>query len=164
MNTRPYHQSADQRERERLLRNDRANTFAGRAQAEADEIQGRWAQEHKATVIGTSDATAQYPKLPSGPWADPVQIPPEPALGFSVEDHEPVGTIPEVQASIDAIGDPATGSHQPAPSPRHDERGFVGSPLAGADERSIVCDPSDDDVEPVAPANPTPKPKPTETR
>src|SRR6516162_6405898 len=96
---RPYHQDLDQRERERLLRNDlRANTFAGRAQAEADEIQGRWAQEHKAAVIGAGPV--EYPRLPENSWThDPV--PPEGPLGVSVEDHEPVGEPREILASLD---------------------------------------------------------------
>jgi hypothetical protein len=159
MNTithRPYHQSADQREREAILRNNRANTFAGRAQAEADEIQGRWAQEHKAAVIGTGPV--EYPRLPENSWThDPV--PPEGPLGVSVEDHEPVGEPEEVRASLETIGDPATGSHQPASAPRHDERGFVGSPLgAAAVAPSEVPASSSPDVERAA-ANPTPKPR-----
>ena len=68
------------------------------------ENTGRHAKPN--TVIGV-DALS-YPRLPSGPWADPVQIPPEEPLGFSVEDHEPVGTIPEVQASIKELGDAGT--------------------------------------------------------
>jgi hypothetical protein len=125
MNTRPYHQNSGQRERERLLRNDRANTFAGRAQAEADEIQGRWAQEHKAAVIGTGPV--QYPRLPESSWVnDPV--PPEEPLGLDVNAVEPCGE----KFEIEELGDPATGSHQPASAPRHDERGFVGPPLAAA--------------------------------
>jgi hypothetical protein len=147
MNTthRPYRQDADQREREAILKNDRANTFAGRAQAEADEIQGRWAQEHKATVIGTGPVV--YPRLPENSWThDPTGF--EPSLGIDVNAVEPCGE----KFEIEAMATSTTGSHQPAP-PRHDERGSVGSPLAGADERSIVCDPSDDDVEPTAPAS-----------
>jgi hypothetical protein len=142
MNTithRPYHQDADQRERERILRNDRANTFAGRAQAEADDVRGRWAQEHKATVIGAGPV--EYPRLPENSWThDPV--PPEGPVGVSVEDLEPVGEPREILASLETIGDPTTGSHQPASSPRHDERGFVGPPLAGAKANASVDDPS----------------------
>jgi hypothetical protein len=97
---RPYRQDATQREREEVLRNDqRANTFAGRAISEADDVRGRWAEINKSNVVGATP-TVDYPRLPSGPWADPVQVPPEPSLGFSVEDHEPVGTIQEIEASL----------------------------------------------------------------
>jgi hypothetical protein len=151
--TRSYRNDTSQRERAELLRNDlRANTFAGRAQAEADEIQGRWAQEHKATVIGAGPV--QYPMAAPNWSVDPVG--PEPSLGFSVDQHEAVGEYREVQASPEPIGDPTTGSHQPAP-PRHDERGSVGPPLAAADVPSEVpC--FSPDVERAA-AIPT-KPKP----
>src|SRR6516162_6063265 len=96
---RPYHQDLDQRERERLLRNDlRANTFAGRAQAEADEIQGRWAQEHKATVIGAGPV--EYPRLPENSWTnDPTGV--EPPLNIDVNTVEPCGE----KFEIEAIGD-----------------------------------------------------------
>jgi hypothetical protein len=143
MNTithRPVRTDITMKEKEAVLRNDQrvASTFQSRAQAEADDVRGRWAQEHKATVIGTSDATAQYPKLPSGPWADPVQIPPEEPLGYDISEAPIVGEPHEIAASIDALGDPATGSHQPASAPRHDERGFVGPTLAAADVPSEV--------------------------
>jgi hypothetical protein len=94
---RPVRTDADQRERERILRNDvRAATYAGRAEAEADEIQGRFAAIEKATVIGTG--VSDYPRLPETNWThDPV--PPEAPLGLSVEDHEPVGEVGEIAAS-----------------------------------------------------------------
>jgi hypothetical protein len=125
MNTithRPVRTDITMKEKEAVLRNDqRANTFAGRAQAEADEIQGRWAQEHKATVIGAGPV--QYPRLPENSWTnDPTGV--EPSLGIDVNTVEPCGE----KFEIDAIGDPTTGSHQPAP-PRHDERGSVGPPF-----------------------------------
>jgi hypothetical protein len=74
-----------------------------------------------SAVIGIG--APEYPRLPSGPWADPVQIPPEEPLGFSVEDHEPVGTIPEIQASI---GDPAAKPEEINPS-HFPASGAVGS-------------------------------------
>jgi hypothetical protein len=136
MNTthRPYHQSADQREREAILRNDRANTFAGRAQAEADDVRGRWAQINKFDVVGATP-TPQYPAGPN--WSvDPTGL--EPPLGIDVNAVEPCGE----KFEIDAMATSATGSHQPASAPRHDERGFVGSPLAGAKANASVDDPS----------------------
>jgi hypothetical protein len=99
-----YRNNASQKERAEVLRNDaRANTFAGRASAEADEIRGRFAQEHKATVIG-SDGAPNYPRLPETNWVnDPV--PPEEPLGFSVEAHEPVGEVGEIAKSLDGTAD-----------------------------------------------------------
>jgi hypothetical protein len=142
---RPYHQNSDQREREAVMRNDRANTFAGRASAEADEIQGRWAQEHKATVIGTGPV--EYPRLPENSWTnDPTGV--EPPLNYSVEAHEPVGEYREVQASIEELGD--------------GEAVARSSPLAAAvAPLEVPC--FSPDVKRAA-AIPHPKPKPTETR
>jgi len=91
--TRPYHQSASQSERERILRND---TFQSRAQAEADEIRGRFSQIEKSNVVGATPT----PPYPAGPnWSvDPV--PPEPPLGVPIDTHEPVGEFREVEASL----------------------------------------------------------------
>jgi hypothetical protein len=99
-----FNNTASQAERERELRNDQrvraGHTFQSRAIAEADEIQGRFAEINKSNVVGSQQAV-HYPRLPSGPWADPVQVPPEEPLGFSVEAMEPVGTIQEIEASLD---------------------------------------------------------------
>jgi hypothetical protein len=93
-----YRNKATQREREEVLRNDRANTYAGRAQAEADEIQGRFSQREKATVIGIG--AIEYPQLPENSWTnDPV--PPEEPLGIDVNYVEAVGEKFEVDASLD---------------------------------------------------------------
>ena len=141
MNTRPYHQNSDQREREAVLRND---TFQSRAQAEADDVRGRWAQEHKATVTGTGPV--QYPRLPESSWVnDPV--PPEQPLGLDINTVEAVGTIPEIQASIEELGDAATEAVRVGPQ--------SASPLAAADVPSEVPA-SPADVERAA-AIPTPK-------
>jgi hypothetical protein len=125
MNTtthRPYHQNADQREREQILRNDlRANTFAGRAQAEADDVRGRWAQINKSDVVGATP-TPQYPAGPN--WSvDPTGV--EPPLGFDVNQIEAVGEYREVQASIEKLGDVTEAVAQ-------------SSPLAAADVPSEV--------------------------
>jgi hypothetical protein len=106
--TRPYHQPATQRKRAEVLRND---TFQSRAQAEADEVRGRFAQHEKSEVIGTA-ASVQYPALPtSSPWHDTV-VPPEEPLGFAIDTQEPVGEYGEIQASLaNAL---ATASENPA--------------------------------------------------
>jgi hypothetical protein len=95
-----YRNKSSQQEREAILKNDRANTFAGRAQAEADDVRGRWAQEHKATVIGTGPVV--YPRLPENSWTHD-SVPPEGPLGVSVDQHEAVGEFGEVQASIEQL-------------------------------------------------------------
>jgi hypothetical protein len=70
--------------------------------AEADiglQSQGRHAAAAKATVTGS----ARVPLYPaaSGPWNDPVQVPDEPPLGYSVQDDlEPTGTPVEIAASV----------------------------------------------------------------
>jgi hypothetical protein len=121
MTTRPYHQNSDQREREAILRNDRANTFAGRAQAEADDVRGRWAQEHKATVIGAGPVV--YPRLPENSWTnDPTGV--EPSLGIDVNAVEPCGE----KFEIEALGD--------------GEAVAQSSPLAGETVSASVDDPS----------------------
>jgi len=142
-----FRNDTSQKERAEVLKNDQAvqkNTFLSHTHSDEG---GRYAKPQ--TVIGATP-TVQYPTAAPNWSVDPVGT--EPPLGLEVNAVEPCGEYREVQASIEELGDPATGSHQPAP-PRHDERGSVGSPLAGADERSIVCDPSDDDVEPTAPAS-----------
>jgi hypothetical protein len=95
---RPTRTNATQKEKAEILRNDQlvASTFL--SHTHNNDEGGRYAKP--MNVIG-STPTVDYPRLPSGPWADPVQVPPEEPLGFSVEDHEPVGTIQEIQASLD---------------------------------------------------------------
>jgi len=49
--------------------------------------------------VSGSAASTEYPRLPAGPWADPVQVPPEPALGFPIDAMEAVGEAHEVAAA-----------------------------------------------------------------
>jgi hypothetical protein len=74
------------------LRNDKrvASTYLDHTH---NEEGGRFAKPQQ--VIGTT-----APEYPAGPnWAaDPVGV--EPPLGFSVEDHEPVGEYAEVAKSL----------------------------------------------------------------
>jgi hypothetical protein len=89
----------EQAERRRLAGSTTATTTY-RDLAEAGlslEAQGRHAA--KAAVSG-SKAVPQYPQA-SGPWNDPVQVPDEPPLGYSVQDDvEVVGTPKEVEESL----------------------------------------------------------------
>jgi hypothetical protein len=91
----------EQQERREVLENDRkvrGDTFFSRAQADAElEAQGRFKKEVTTQVIGKT-AVPLYPHVKEvSPWAkDPV--PREPPLGFSVEDHVPVGEAHEVVA------------------------------------------------------------------
>jgi hypothetical protein len=85
------------------------------------ERSGRHAQS--ATITGTK-AVPQYPAA-SGPWNDPVQVPDEPPLSYSVEDLEVTGNYHEVEASsreaspsvasLPPDGDVATASAIPSP-------------------------------------------------
>jgi hypothetical protein len=113
-----YQNKSSQQEREAILRNDRANTFAGRASAELDlENSGRHAKPN--TVIGV-DGPPDYPRLPENSWThDPV--PPEGPLGVSVEDHEPVGENFELARSLPRDSDTsgpisAGGANTPSPN------------------------------------------------
>jgi hypothetical protein len=153
-----YRNTSTQAERAEALQNDkavqRANTFAGRAQAEADDVRGRWAEINKSNVVGATP-TPQYSAGPN--WSvDPTGI--EPPLNIDVNAVEPCGEKFEVEASLEAIGDPATGSHQPATPPRHDERGFVGPPLGAAADVPSGVSASPADVERAA-AIPNLKPR-----
>jgi hypothetical protein len=93
-----------QREKRRILAEDRkASSYMAHAAANVDEDRGgRYAAiEKPSTVVGASSIS--YPTQPEGsPWAnDPIGL--EPPLGFSVEDHDPVGELHE-------RGDASTGA------------------------------------------------------
>jgi hypothetical protein len=133
-----FRNDASQRERERILRND---TFQSRAQAEADEIQGRFAQEHKATVIGTGPV--QYPMAAPNWSADPVGV--EPPLGQDVNAQEPVGEAFEIANLTGATvrASDATPSH-----------------AGDAEAPELAASPAS--VEPPVISKPKPKPRPRE--
>jgi hypothetical protein len=158
--TKPFHNTTTQREKAEILRNDRANTYAGRAQTEADEIQGRFAQEHKATVIG-SDGAPDYPQLPENSWTnDPV--PPEEPLGIDVNYVEPQGEKFEVEASLsDAVLATPVATPQPTgPSPSASPSSLAKANSEVSDASlvadSAVLHPPKPDVEPAL-AIPNPK-------
>jgi hypothetical protein len=88
----------EQAERKSLVGSDQATTYHKLGNLDTS-LGGRFAAG--GDVSGAEEAT-HYPRLPeSSPWShDPV--PPEAALGFSVEDVEPCGTPAEIAASIGA--------------------------------------------------------------
>src|SRR5262245_53782591 len=79
-----------QAERRRIMADDRrAKTYFGQAQHADDDLGGRYAKVHSTTVVGSSPIS--YPAQPAtSPWHHDV-CPPEPPLGFSVDEKEPVG-------------------------------------------------------------------------
>jgi len=94
-----------QRDKRRVLENDRKvreiATYHSVAQSALDDERGgRYSGSgSKATVVGSSPI--QYPAQPEGsPWSRDV-CPPEPPLGFSVEDQPVVGEPHEVRASTE---------------------------------------------------------------
>jgi hypothetical protein len=90
-----------QREKRRILAEDRQvrTTYLHHAESSIDDDRGgRFAAiEKSATVVGASPIS--YPQQPSNsPWStDPIGL--EPPLGFSVEDHDPVGELHEREVS-----------------------------------------------------------------
>jgi len=87
-----------QAERRRIMAEDRrGRTYFGQAQHADDDLGGRYAKVHSTTITGSSPIS--YPAQPStSPWHhDP--CPPEPPLGFSVDEMEPVGEPHERTAS-----------------------------------------------------------------
>src|SRR5258708_40202925 len=98
-----------QKEKRAILENDRLvrkGTYFGVAAADADmEKGGRYAALNKPSVTGADPSVAgywgaRYPaQPPNSPWAKD-HYPPEPPLGFSVEDQAPTGEWHEVQKSL----------------------------------------------------------------
>ena len=91
-----------QAERRRIMADERRmRTYHGQAASSVnDERGGRYAGSgSKQTVVGSSPIG--YPQQPeNSPWrSDP--CPPEPPLGFSVEEMEPVGEIFERASATD---------------------------------------------------------------
>jgi hypothetical protein len=101
--TSAYTNTTTQAERAETLQNDkavqRANTFAGRAIAEADDVRGRWAEINKSNVVGATP-TVQYPMAAPNWSVDPTGI--EPPLNIDVNAVEPCGEKFEIEALGDA--------------------------------------------------------------
>jgi hypothetical protein len=77
-----------QRDKKDVLRNDEAQTYLSRAEAEVgNELGGRFRHLGKVQVVGAGPV--KYPTMPEGnPWKEnPVPNVPDP-LGFSVEDEK----------------------------------------------------------------------------
>jgi hypothetical protein len=89
-----YHQNADQREREQVLRNDKrvASTFLDHTHN--NDEGGRFAKPQN--VIG-SEPTAQYPMAAPNWSVDPTGV--EPPLNIDVNAVEPCGEKFEIEAS-----------------------------------------------------------------
>jgi hypothetical protein len=104
----------EQQERRETLQNDRkvreqGTTLSQFAQAEANEVGGRFSGHEKATVVGAQESPA-YPAAPN--WAfDPAGV--EPALGIDINAIEPTGEPHEIAASIAAQN--ASTLEQPPP-------------------------------------------------
>jgi hypothetical protein len=107
----------EEAEREAVLENDRlvreqqkqreqSGTFFSHAQAQAAELaQGRFAGVNSASVIGSTEAT----RYPAASLAHQTELPPEPSLGFSIDEMpglEPSMATP-CSSSIEETGDPA---------------------------------------------------------
>jgi len=93
----PFNNERSQAERQKVLENDRKvrSTYFQHAQTDPDlELGGRFKKLIPSVVVGTG-AGPVYPQQPEGsPWAkEPIGT--EPPLGYSVEDHEPVGELHE---------------------------------------------------------------------
>ena len=58
---------------------------------------GRQGKEY----VSGSEPHVSYPAA-AGPWADPVQVPQEPSLGYAIDAQEPTGTFQEIERSIAA--------------------------------------------------------------
>jgi hypothetical protein len=96
MTKRPFINQTSQADRQATLENDQRvhkNTYLSHTHNEAG---GRFAKISPLNVTGSST----LPQYPAGPnWsADPSGQ--EPPLGFSVEDHPPVGEAFEVERSL----------------------------------------------------------------
>ena len=95
-------------------RNNDASTFVQFANSEANAAHDRFAQINKATVTG-SQPSVQYPKLPeASPWhSNPV--PPEPSLGYPVDEVPIVGEEFEVRASLERAAQTGLPSREALP-------------------------------------------------
>jgi hypothetical protein len=90
----------EQAERRSLVGSTTGMTFHSRASVDLElESTGRHALAPKPTVTGSA-RVPQVPRMPEGsPWADDL-VPPEEALGWSVEAQEPTGNYHEIAESL----------------------------------------------------------------
>ena len=91
-----------QAERRRIMSEQRRmQTYSGHALDGEPELGGRFKKVNTTTVTGTGPGPS-YPRIPSGPWAKN-EMPDEPPLGYSVEEHEPTGELHEQRASTGTV-------------------------------------------------------------
>jgi hypothetical protein len=90
---------------------DNKSTYAGFAQAFADEDRGG-----RFKAVNQTIHTAATPVYPVQPPNSPFRRDPagqEPPLGFSVDQMDPVGTAAEIEASLERLGEAGLPSGQP---------------------------------------------------
>ena len=109
--------SSDEEKQDRLdyIENEKrlkGTTFVAFAESDNSTPRGRFTEHSTASVVG-STPVPQYPKGPAWCAADQGL---EPPLGYSVEDHEPVGRPFEVAASVASNLGPSLPSDQATPS------------------------------------------------
>jgi hypothetical protein len=85
-----------------VLRNDKLarNTYFAHANDVELELGGRLAKVITTTVTGSAPVI-QYPKLPTGPWSEGPGGGPEPSLGYSINEIEPVGEPHERERAVE---------------------------------------------------------------
>jgi hypothetical protein len=89
----------EQKLRKALAGSTTTQTYHSRAVADL-ELENRGRHATKGATVTGSARVPLYPAA-SGPWNDPVQVPDEPPLGYSVQDEvEVVGTPKEVEESL----------------------------------------------------------------
>jgi hypothetical protein len=135
----------EQRRRNALKEKD-ASTYLEHTHSDEG---GRFAAVNKQQVTGREPAV-HMPRLPTGnPWADaPLGL--ERPLGYSVEDHEPVGESFEIEASFDVH----EGSSPPHANVVAEEQPFRGEGYCSSD--NLLAEGSDHPVAvaPLAAASP----------
>jgi hypothetical protein len=98
----------DQSERKAVLENDRkvleqrGSTFHQHAVAEANVGLGRYGALGNPTVVGASEAT----RYPAASAAHQTELPPEPSLGFSIDEMPGSSMAAPSSCSVEATGDP----------------------------------------------------------
>jgi hypothetical protein len=99
----PYRNEATQSEKREVLR----DTYLSRAQADADQIGGRFKKVAETRVTGVPT----YPSLPANsPWSQGFDQNVEPPLGFAVDEMPaneipPTLNSPEVHAALASVED-----------------------------------------------------------
>jgi hypothetical protein len=104
----------DQKETREIIHND---SYFTRQRDALDEAGGRYAKLTPNKVTGATPPS-QYPRIPSGPWAAPEPVAPDPAtdqLGFDVNEVEAV-ELPASSLADQSIGSPGDVGTESPPS------------------------------------------------